>query len=217
MFRNIRWLATGVAIGVVADKVWLELQKPAGQQFPWLRERMNTNVNPWLMEHGIPGSAKAEIATLEHVGRKSGTTFYTPVHPTLRDDMVFIPAPLGVGSNWARNVLEAGRARLQFKETLYDLEEPELITVAEAGMVPPHVAAPFDHMGWRYLRLHPVASIPGTFATHKLEVPSEQAGPAPKPPIGETFEIPVEPRMVEPKAAPWDVIEPVTSVPESGA
>jgi hypothetical protein len=156
---------------------------------------MNSTVNPWLMEHGIPGSAKAEIATLEHVGRKSGTTYFTPIHPTIHDDVVLIPAPLGVGSQWARNVLESGRARLQFHETLYELDQPELITVTEAGMVPPPVAGPFDHMGWRYLRMHLVASVPGTFATHEISIPAT-AQPFAEPPLEGPYEIPVEPQMV---------------------
>ena len=176
-------LVVGGAIGFAVDRVSMELRKPAADQFPWLRRRMNDSVNPWLMEHHIPGSATAEIATLEHVGRKSGTTYFTPVHPTLRDDAVLIPAPLGVGSQWARNVQEAGRARLQFHETLYDLDRPELITVAEAGLVPPQVAGPFDHMGWRYLRMHRVAAVPGTFVTHKLSMPAIDGVPVMDPPL----------------------------------
>jgi hypothetical protein len=202
MFRNVRWLATGVAIGYTADRLRLELEKPQADQFPWLRQRFNREVNPWLIEHGIPGSAKGEIATLEHVGRTSGDTYFTPVHPTIHDDVVFIPAPLGVGSQWARNVLRAGRARLQLKETLYELDGPELITVTEAGMVPPQVAAPFDHLGWRYMRLHVVVAVPGTFAMHSGTLPASTEGPAAEPPLDGTFAIPVEPKMVEREGAP---------------
>ena len=68
MVRTIRLMALAAAIGVVGDRIYLELRKPAAEQFPWLRRQVNENVNPWLLEHNIPGSAKAEIATLEHVG-----------------------------------------------------------------------------------------------------------------------------------------------------
>lgn len=197
MFGAIRWMAAGAAIGFAADRVVRELQKPAEDQFPWLRRQMNTTVNPWLMEHGIPGSEKAEIATLEHVGRKSGTTYFTPVHPTIHEETVLVPAPLGVGSQWARNVLDAGRARLQFHETLYELDQPELITVTDAGMFPPQVAGPFDRMGWRYLRMHRVAEVPGTFATHKVSMPAVEGHAVAEPPLEGSYEIPVEPRMVE--------------------
>jgi hypothetical protein len=195
-FRALGLLATGAAVGLAADRVAMELRKPEADRFPWLRHQMNDSVNPWLMEHGIPGSAKAEIATLEHIGRRSRMTYFTPVHPTIHEDTVLIPAPLGVGSQWAHNVLDAGRARLQFHETLYELDQPELITVTDAGVVPPQLAAPFDHLGWRYLRLHRVAEVPGTFATHKAWVPVVST-PAAEPPLEGAYEMPVEPRMVE--------------------
>lgn len=197
MFKAIRWMAAGAAIAFAVDRVRRELRKPAAEQFPWLRVQLNRTVNPWLMEHGIPGSGKAEIATLEHVGRKSGTTYFTPVHPTIHEETVLVPAPLGVGSQWARNVLDAGRARLQFHETLYELDQPELITVSDTGFFPPQVSGPFDRMGWRYLRMHRVAEVPGTFATHKISVPVMEGHPLAEPPLEGSYEIPIEPRMVE--------------------
>lgn len=197
MFKSLRLLATGAAIGVAADRVWFELRKPAEDQFPWLRERMNATVNPWLIEHGLPGSAHAEIATLEHVGRQSGTTYFTPVHPTVRETTVLVPAPLGVGSQWARNVQSAGHARMQFHEMLYELDHPELITVAETAMFPRQVAAPFDRMGWRYVRFNIAAMVPGTFAQHGTTLPAVEGKPVMEPPLEGTYQIPVEPRMVE--------------------
>jgi hypothetical protein len=202
MFTRIRWMGYGVVAGIAAHRVWTELRKPAPEQFPWLRQRMNLTLNPWLMEHGIPGSARAEIGTLEHVGRTSGTTFFTPVHPTIHDDIVLIPAPLGVGSQWARNVLATGRARLQLHETLYELDRPEMITVTEAGLVAPQLAAPFDHMGWRYVRLHLVTSVPGTFAAHGMSLPADHGERRAEPPLESAYEIPVEPRMIERKGVP---------------
>jgi len=202
MFKSLRLLATGAAIGVAADRMWFELRKPAADQFPWLRERMNDTVNPWLLEHGLPGSAHAEIATLEHVGRHSGTTYFTPVHPTVHETTVLVPAPLGVGSQWARNVQAAGHARMQFHEMLYDLDRPELITIGEAAMFPPPIAAPFDRMGWRYVRFNIAAMVPGTFASHAAKLPAVDGLPVKEPPLEGTYEIPVEPRMVERATTP---------------
>jgi hypothetical protein len=199
MFTRIRWMAFGVAAGVVADRVWFEQCKPEAERYPWLRQQMNAAVNPWLMQHGIPGGPAGEIGTLEHVGRHSGSAFFTPVHPTVHDDVVLIPAPLGSGSQWARNVLHAGRARLQLHETLYDLDRPELITITEAGIVPAAVAAPFDHLGWRYVRLHLVTSVPGTFATHQASMPAPKMG---EPPLEGTYELPAEPVPAEPALSP---------------
>jgi hypothetical protein len=198
MFTRMRWLVLGIAAGVVADRIWFEQCKPEAARYPWLRQQMNATVNPWLLEHGIPGGPKGEIGTLEHVGRHSGTTFFTPVHPTIHGETVLIPAPLGVGSQWARNVLEAGRARLQLRETLYELDRPELITITEAGLVPPPIAAPFDHLGWRYVRLRVGASVPGTFAAHR----AAEAGGVSEPPLEGTYELPAEPRPAERELTP---------------
>lgn len=196
MFRAVRLFAIGAVIGVAADRVWSELQKPAADQFPGLRKRVNETVNPWLIEHGIPGSAHTEIATLEHVGRSSGTTYFTPVRGVVRDELVLIPAPLGAGSQWARNIQAAGHARMQFHEMLYELDRPEMITIEASGLLPPQVAAPFDRMGWQVMRLGIGAMVPGAFATHTASMPAVEGVPVMEPPLEGTYEIPVEPRMV---------------------
>lgn len=199
MKRALTLMAVGAAAGITIDRVVSELRKPAPDQFPWLRRQVNERVNPWLLERSIPGSTRAEIATLEHVGRVSGITHYTPVHPTLRDDRVLIPAPLGVGSQWALNILHAGVARMQLHEHLYDLDRPELITVAETGFFPPPLAAPFDGMGWRYLRLHVAGATPGAFAVAGT---SREPAADDRLPARGVGDIAREPRMVDREAAP---------------
>lgn len=200
MFKSIRLVGTGMAIGVVVDRLALELRKPAAEQFPGLRARMNDQVNPWLMDHRIPGSEKAEIGTLEHRGRTSGSVYFTPVHPTLLEETLLIPAPMGVGSQWARNVLHAGHARLQLHDRLYELDQPELVTVGETGFFPAAIAAPFDRMGWRYVRFHVAASAPATFGTHAPSIPADR--PVFDGSLQGAAEMPVEPRMVTREPAP---------------
>lgn len=195
--KSIRLLALGIATGVAIDRIANELRKPAAARFPGLRRQVNETVNPWLLEHHIPGSEKAEIGTLEHIGRTTGVVRLTPVHPTLRGGTMLIPAPLGVGSQWAQNVLAAGRARVQLHETIYDLDRPELIPVADTGFFAPPIAAPFDRLGWRYLELRIVASEPGAFPVH----PVAAGGTPGSEPIHEVT-IPVEPKMVDREAAP---------------
>ncbi|MDQ1324269.1 MAG: hypothetical protein QG587_1605, partial [Chloroflexota bacterium] len=46
--RAVGLLMAGATIGVAADRLVAELRKPAPDQFPWLRQRMNATVNPWL-------------------------------------------------------------------------------------------------------------------------------------------------------------------------
>jgi hypothetical protein len=192
-------VGTGVAIGVVVDRIALELRKPAADQFPWLRARVNDRVNPWLLAHRIPGSEKAEIGTLEHVGRRSGSLHFTPVHPTLRDNTVLVPAPLGDGSQWALNALRAGHARLQLHDVLLDLDEPEVITVTQSGMVPARLAAPFDRMGWRYVRFHVAGRVPGSFAARTPTVTG--GGLHEDAPIDRPFELHAAATPLEPAGA----------------
>ena len=199
MKKAITLLALGAAAGIAVDRVALELRKPAPDQFPWLRHQVNERVNPWLLDHHIPGSANAEIATLEHIGRTSGIVHYTPVHPTLRDDSVLIPAPLGVGSQWAQNILHLGSARIQLHEILYDLDRPELISIAETGLYPAQLAAPFDRMGWRYLRMHVARSAPGAFVPPG---PSRAAAAGPALRLPDAGDVPVEPRMIDREIVP---------------
>jgi hypothetical protein len=197
--RALALLATGVAVGVVVDRVALELQKPAPEQFPALRKAMNERVNPWLLERGYPGSEHAEIGTLEHVGRMTGALHFTPIHPTIHGDRVLVPAPLGVGSQWAQNAIHAGRARLQLHDELYDLDQPELIGVGDSGLFPAGVAAPFDRMGWRYVRFHVAGRVPGSFSAHQ----STMTGTAlhEDAPLDRPFDLRVEPTTTEPVGA----------------
>jgi F420H(2)-dependent quinone reductase len=199
MKRALALLSIGAGIGVAGDRIALELQKPCGERFTWLRRQVNDRVNPWLLEHNIPGTGRAEIAVLEHVGRKTGTVHHTPVHPTIRGEAMLIPVPLGSSSQWALNVLHAGRARLQLHDTLYDVDRPELIPVADTGFYPNAVAAVFDRLGWRYLRLNVAGSAIGTFAVH--DRPAAAAIEA-EPSLEVPFEIPVEPKMVDREPVP---------------
>lgn len=197
--RAIALLATGVAVGVVVDRLAVELGKPAPEQFTALRKGMNERVNPWLLGHGYPGSEHAEIGTLEHVGRTTGALHFTPVHPTLRGDTVLIPAPLGEGSQWAQNVRRSGRARLQVHDKLLDLDRPELITVTETGMFPDALAAPFDRMGWRYVRFHVADRVAGSFSTHRPTLAA--TGGHEDAPLDRPFLMPVETTPLEPAGA----------------
>lgn len=69
---------------------------------------------------------------LTHVGHTSGTTYRTPMdaHP-VDGGYVFILV-YGSGSDWVRNVLAAGHARLRVDGADVDLAAPRLIGADEA-------------------------------------------------------------------------------------
>jgi hypothetical protein len=143
----------------------------------------NRVVNPYLVRRGISGTGKSEIATLEHVGRRTGTRYLTPVHPVVIEGGFRIAVPLGVRSEWAKNVVAAGHCRMQLHDRIYDLDEPQLL--------PPHAMPELGgaaklggRTGLLYLRLH-------TFA--------QQDG-ALEPLAADADTPPAEPFVVEPNA-----------------
>ena len=95
---------------------------------------------------------------LTHVGRVSGKTYRTPLdaHP-VDGGYVFI-LMYGSGSDWVRNVLAAGSARLQLGDEEIDLASPRLITKDEAWQqVPSDTKAPPSFLRvTEYLRMDTV-------------------------------------------------------------
>lgn len=185
--KRFVWLAAivgGILVGVSAF-VARELQKP--NPFPRARVWMNRTMNPALLRLGFVGGHSSHLGTLEHVGRTSGHVYFSPVYPHLEGDSVLIPVPLREHSQWAQNVLAAGRCRLQLHETLYELTRPTLVPTREVAHLAPPVRGVLDRFGWEYLVLHREAEVPGTFATHE-GAPARETG-LPEPPIEGTFEL----------------------------
>lgn len=67
-----------------------------------------------------------------HVGRSSGTLYQTPLdsHPTKRGYVLVVR--YGPGSDWVRNILEAGTATLRVDGREHRLESPRLVSQQEA-------------------------------------------------------------------------------------
>lgn len=65
---------------------------------------------------------------ITHVGRSSGATFHTPLDAhRVGDGFIFI-LMYGSRSDWVKNVLAAGSARLRADGTEFELEAPRIIT-----------------------------------------------------------------------------------------
>lgn len=74
---------------------------------------------------------------LTHVGRSSGTTYHTPLDAHRVDDGFVFILMYGSESDWVRNVLAAGAARLSVGEDEFDLESPRLVTKDAAWQLLP--------------------------------------------------------------------------------
>lgn len=132
---------------------------------------VNTVINPLLVRRGLAGGRHSEIGVLEHVGRTSGVRRLTPVHPEPTADGFRVLVPLGAESQWARNVLAAGRCQMHLHEEVYDLDEPAVVSAAEEANLPWLVRRIMGSLGFQYIHLR-------TFAVSR-ESPSLVAPPKP--------------------------------------
>lgn len=88
---------------------------------PRVLARINKRVfNPWEIRRGVR-------PVLIHVGRSSGKTYRTPLdaHP-VPDGYLFIPM-YGPRTDWLKNVLVAGAARLSLGGEEFELESPRMV------------------------------------------------------------------------------------------
>lgn len=94
-------------------------------------------------------------SALEHVGRKSGRTYTTPVVAGRVPGGFVVPLPYGTEVDWLRNVLAAGTATLRSGGVTYVVTEPRIIDAAEAfTQVSPAYAQAWCRFGIaRYLRV----------------------------------------------------------------
>jgi hypothetical protein len=139
---------------------------------------VNRAVNPWLLERGLAGGQHSEIGPLEHVGRRSGIVRLTPIHPEPTATGFRFVVPLGSESEWAKNVLAAGRCRIGLHEQVYELAAPRWVSPAELEDLPNPLRACMAALGFRYLVLETVAVTPGRLESDAgSPVPEEATEP----------------------------------------
>ena len=158
-------LAVPMAVGAVlvgAVRIWRRDPR-VGTAF------VNSVVNPVLLRRGLAGNGRSEIATLEHVGRRSGMKRLTPVHPEATQDGFRIVVPLGMQSEWARNVIAAGYCRIHLHGQVFDLDEPTMVDAGEAKDLPWPLRRVMAALGFKYLNLRTLAAPPAALALMEEE------------------------------------------------
>lgn len=165
--RRVLLLGGVVGVFVGSFVAWWRRHPRAGAAW------VNRVVDPWLVRQGVAEASKGEIGLLEHVGRKTRVVRVTPVHPVRTADGFRIIAPIGVESQWARNVLAAGHCRLQVEGVVHELDEPVLVVPSRVEGLPGPATRVMDWLGFRYLMLRQFDEHPGTLET--TEVASEAA------------------------------------------
>jgi deazaflavin-dependent oxidoreductase (nitroreductase family) len=81
-------------------------------------------------------------AVLHHRGRKTGRALSVPVAVVAAPDTFVIALPWGPGTNWVRNVLAAGGARLRWKGRDHQVTDPRVLDAGEARPYFPPVLWP---------------------------------------------------------------------------
>lgn len=95
--------------------------------------RVVTNPVQRLWAGRLPG-----FAIVEHTGRRSGTTYRTPVNAFRTSDGFVIALTYGAGADWVRNVLAAGGGHVEHRGRHMRVEAPCLERGANAlGLLPP--------------------------------------------------------------------------------
>ena len=95
-----------------------------------LVRRMNRAVmNPMQMKTaGTPG---AYASVVRHQGRSSGRIYETPVVAVPTQGGFVIGLPYGQQADWVKNVLAAGTATIVHDDEVFEVEDPELVPMAE--------------------------------------------------------------------------------------
>jgi len=106
-------------------------------------------LNPVIVRRA-GGRGFAMAARLEHVGRRSGRTYVTPVTTRRAGDVVFIALTFGNQSDWCQNVLAGNGGMLRMDGAYYAATRPALLSWQNAG---PAVRAAFRPAERAMLRL----------------------------------------------------------------
>src|SRR3954467_430895 len=77
------------------------------------------------------GTESSPTAVVEHVGRKSGRGYETPVVAAPLDGGFVIALPYGQNTDWLKNVLAAGSATIRFDAHRYVTVDPRVLGIDE--------------------------------------------------------------------------------------
>lgn len=92
--------------------------------------RMNRSLtNPRVMR--TAGNAGTQTSVIEHVGRRSGKTYETPVDIIETTTRLLIALPYGARTDWLRNVLAAGSATVVSGGERIPVERPAVVATAD--------------------------------------------------------------------------------------
>jgi deazaflavin-dependent oxidoreductase (nitroreductase family) len=97
-----------------------------------LIRRMNRSVtNPRVMR--TAGTAQTHTSVIQHIGRKSGRTYETPIDTIETSTGLLIALPYGTRADWLRNVLDAGSATVVTNGERVDVNRPTVVAISDVA------------------------------------------------------------------------------------
>src|SRR5260370_41432202 len=105
-------------------------------------------------------------AQIQHVGRRSGRTYTTPVSARRTVDMVAIALTFGNQSDWSRNVRSAGGGTIRIKGENYDVTQPQVMSRQEAKPLLQAAFSPMERAAFRMLGIKQVMILRTVSAEH---------------------------------------------------
>jgi deazaflavin-dependent oxidoreductase (nitroreductase family) len=176
--------AARLAPGIAGDRRAAQGPLPEWRGPAWLRRFVTFRFDPLVTRLGLVGGRRSPWAMLEHVGRKSGTVYRTPILPYIASDHVLVPLPYGRGVQWLRNIQAAGHCRVQLHEEVLELDEPQVLTPGDVVELPDwrkrSLSGPME-----FLRMRIFSRQPGRLAPVAPPDASEALGLGEAEPIGE--------------------------------
>lgn len=73
------------------------------------------------------GGPGAYAGVIDHVGRRSGRSYRTPIGIVRADENLVVLLPYGPGTDWVRNVMAAGTATVTHEGDVLDVRDPRLV------------------------------------------------------------------------------------------
>jgi deazaflavin-dependent oxidoreductase (nitroreductase family) len=115
----------GILISIALEKA---MQKSGLRNS--IRRFNKRTLNPLTLK--VAGNRLGIYASLEHVGRRSGRVYSTPVAARPLGDGFVIALQYGTDTDWYRNVMAAGTCTLRWHGQKYILERPEILQPSAA-------------------------------------------------------------------------------------
>jgi hypothetical protein len=106
-----------------------------GPVVDFIRRMNRTVTNPRVMR--TAGTSQTETAVIQHVERKSGPTYETPIDIIGTTTGLLIALPYGSRADWTRNVIAAGAATLLTQGERVAVDRPTIVAVSDVeGLLP---------------------------------------------------------------------------------